>query len=65
MKKPGKPAGESSGGEDKGDIRLALKMPARGSLENRQVASAFKKVRQALRSSSGGGKNAALITDCP
>jgi len=60
MKKPGKPAGESSGGEDKGDIRLALKMPARGSLENRQVASAFKKVRQALRSSSGGGKKRGL-----
>lgn len=59
MAKPGKPAGDG-GGEDKGDIRLALKMPARGSLENRQVASAFKKVRQALRSSSGGGKKRGL-----
>lgn len=46
-----------SGGEDKsGDIRVALKMPARGSLENRQVAKAFKSVRAALRSSSGGSK---------
>lgn len=59
MAKPGKPAGDG-GGEDKGDIRLALKMPGRGSLENRQVASAFKKVRQALRSSSGGGKKRGL-----
>lgn len=55
MSKLFKPAGSGSA-EDEGDIRLALKMPARGSLENRQVASAFRKVRQALRSSSGGGK---------
>jgi len=43
------------GEKESEDIRLALKMPARGSLQNRQVASAFKKVRQALRKSSGGG----------
>lgn len=59
MAKLGKPAADA-GGEDKGDIRLALKMPARGSLEIRQVSSAFRKVRQALRSSSGGSKKSGL-----
>lgn len=66
MAKPGKPRlpGEpgGGGGEDKGDIRLALKMPGRGSLQNRQVSNAFKKVRQALRSSSGGAGKRGLST---
>lgn len=66
MAKPGKllSLGElgGSGDMDKGDIRLALKMPARGSLQDRQVANAFKKVRQALQSSSGGTKRRGLST---
>jgi len=48
-------APKSHGGDDADDIRLALKMPARGGLENRQIATAFNKIKQALRSSSGGG----------
>lgn len=40
---------------DAEDIRVALKLPPRGSLQNRQVSNAFKKIQQALRSSSGGG----------
>lgn len=47
-------------GEDADDIRLALKMPARGSLENRQIATAFSKIKQALRSSSGGGRRSGV-----
>ncbi len=46
---------KSNGSNDEDDIRVALKLPGRGSNENRQIATAFKKIKQALRSSSGGG----------
>lgn len=48
-------APKNHGSDDSDDIRLALKMPARGGLENRQIATAFSKIKRALRSSSGGG----------
>lgn len=40
---------------DSDDVRLALKLPARSSNTNRQISTAFAKIKQALRSSSGGG----------
>ncbi len=48
--------GKGKGGErESEDIRLALKLPGRGSLKDKQISTAFKKVKQMLRSSSGGG----------
>lgn len=41
-------------GIDRDDMRVALKLPKRGSLENRQIASAFKSLKKILRSSSSG-----------
>jgi type IV secretory pathway VirD2 relaxase len=41
--------------DDQDDIRAALKLPARGSLQNRQVSTAFNRIKQLLRSSSSGG----------
>ena len=56
--------GVPGSGDDtrKDDIRIALKMPARGGPKDRQVANAFGKIRQALRSSSGGPGKRGLST---
>lgn len=54
-------AGKGGGGRDDDDIRVALKLPKRGSLHNREVAKAAQALRKVLGTSGrmgrGGGKS--------
>lgn len=49
-------AGKGGGGRNDDDIRVALKLPKRGSLHNREVAKASQALRKVLGTSGGKGR---------
>lgn len=49
-------------GKDLDDVRVALKLPARGRQENRQISSAFRALKKILRSSSSGGSSRSAVS---